>query len=186
MNLFLENPLPIWSLGAVCFAIAVIVFLAKRSLGSMLGIVGVIALTALLLLVESVVVTPSEEVEQSLTQLMAAIEANDIPAVVAKIDPRATAIRKEAETLMPQVKVRETGAASVRVEVDESASPLKATSSFRGRIDGIHARTGARIFFFDQVEIDWQKSGNGWQITDYRAQFRGKPITAAEGLRAAR
>jgi hypothetical protein len=186
MNLLLENPLPIWSLGAVGLAIAVIVFLAKRSLASILGVVGVIAATVLLLLVESAVITPSEEIEQSLTDLMAAIEANDVAAVVAMIAPTAKAIRTEAETLMPQVKVRETGATSVRVAVDETASPLRATSFFRGRIDGTHARTGVRVFYFDQVEIDWQKSGDKWLVIDYRAKFRGKPITASDGLRAAR
>lgn len=186
MNLLLENPLPIWSLGAVCLAIAVIVFLAKQSHASILGIVGVFAVTALLIFMESVVVTPGEEVEQSLTELMAAIEANDVTAVVAWIDPSTKAIRNEAETLMPQVKVRETGAASVRVEVDESATPMRATSFFRGRIDGVHARTGARVFYFDQVEINWQKSGDTWRVIDYRAKFRGKPITASEGFRAAR
>jgi hypothetical protein len=186
MTLLFENPLPIWALGAVCLAIAVIVFLAKRSLGSVLGIVGVIVVTALLLLLESIVITPSEEVEQSLNNLMAAIEANNVAAVAAFIAPNATAIRNEAETLMPQVKVRETGAASIRVEVDDSASPPTATSFFRGRIDGTHARTGVRVFYFDQVEIDWQKSGDNWLVIDYRAQFRGKPITASDGLRAAR
>lgn len=186
MTLLLENPLPIWSLGAVCLAIAVTVFLAKRSLASVLGVAGVIVVTALLLLLESIVITPSEEVEQSLTNLMASIEANDVDAVAAMIDPSARAIRTEAETLMPQVKVRETGAASVRVEVDEATSPSKAIVFLRGRIDGTHSRTGARVFYFDQVEIDWQKSGDNWLVTGYRAQFRGKPITASDGLRSAR
>lgn len=186
MTLLLENPLPIMALGTVCLAIAVIVFLAQRSLGSMLGIAGVIAVTALLLVLESIVITPSEEVEQALTALMAAVEANDVAAVVAAIDPSAQAIRKEAETLMPQVNVKETGTTSVRVEVDETANPLKATSFFRGRIDGTHARSGARVFYFDKVEIDWQKSGNSWRVIDYRAEFGGKPITATEGLRSTR
>jgi hypothetical protein len=186
MTLLLENPVPIWALGAVCFAIAVIAFLAKRSLASILGVVGVVVVTALLLFTESVVVTPSEEVEQSLTDIMSAIEANDVASVVATIDPNAKAIRNEAETLMPQIKVRETSATAVRVEVDETASPHKATSFFRGRIDGTHARTGARVFYFDQVEIDWEKSGDTWRVINYRAQFRGKPIGATEGFRAIR
>lgn len=184
MTLFLENPLPIWSLGAVCLAIAVIVFLSKRSLGAVLGVVGVIAVTLLLLFVERVIITPSEEVEESLTALMAAIEANDLPGVVGAIDPAAKAIRTEAETLMPQVKIKETGMASVQVELDDS-NPLEATAFFRGRIDGTHARTGVRVFYFDQVEIDWRKAGDTWRVIDYRAKFRGKPINATEGFRMA-
>ena len=82
-------------------------------------------------------------------------------------------------------KIKETGSTSVRVELDDS-NPLKATAFFRGRIDGTHARTGVRVFYFDQVEIDWQQAGNRWLVIDYRAKFRGKPITASDGLREAR
>lgn len=186
MNLLLENPLPIWSLGAVCFAVSVIAFLAKRSLGSILGMVSIIALTLLLVFVERIVITPSEEVEQALTTLMSAIEANDLPVVLARIDPAAQHVRTDAETLMPQMKVKETGSTAVRVEVNESANPPRATVHFRGRIDGTHTRSGARIFYFDQVEIDWQKSGDQWRVLDYRAKFRGKPVKAADGFRATR
>lgn len=186
MTLLLENPLPIWAAGAVCLAVAIIVFLSKRSLGAMLAVVGVVGVTLLLAVVERIVVTPGEEVENSLTTLMAAIEANDVPGVLAAIAPTAGEIRTEAEKLMPQVNVKETGATAVRVVVDDSAVPLRATSFLRGRIDGTHARTGARVFFFDRVEIDWEKSGDVWQVVDYRAEFRGKPIRATEGFRAIR
>lgn len=185
MNLLLENPLPIWSLGAVCLAITLIVFLAKRSLGSVLAVAGVIAGTALLLLLESIVITPSEEVEESLANVLEAIKANDLPQVLAMIDPNAKHVRNDAETLMPQVKVKETGATSVRVEFADS-NPLEATSFFRGRIDGTHARTGTRVFYFDQVEIDWQKNGATWQIIDYRVKHRGKKINPIHSFQAGR
>lgn len=186
MTLFLENPLPIWSLGAVCFAISLIVFFAKRSFGSIIGVVAVIAVTLLLVFVERAVITPSEQVEQSLVSLMDAIQANDLPAILVMIDSSAQLVRSDAETLMPQVKVKETGSTSVRVEVDESANSLRATAFFRGRIDGTHAKSGVRIFYFDNVEIDWQRVGDQWLIVDYRVKFRGKPINPVEGFRRIR
>jgi hypothetical protein len=186
MTLFFENPLPIWALGIVGFAIAVIVYFAKKSLGSMLAVAFVVVATAVLLFIERQVITPSEEVEQAVVDIMDAIQANDVPGVVALIDPLATKVRSDAETLMPQVKVKATGNSSLRVELDESASPPKATSFFRGKIDGVHSKTGARAFYFDQVEVDWQKSGDKWLVVDYRAEFRGKPISAAEGIRGVR
>jgi hypothetical protein len=186
MTLFLENPLPIWSVGAVCFAISVIVFFAKRSLGSIIAMFGVIAVTLLLIFVEKIVITPSEQVEQALASLMGAIKDNDLPAILATIDPSAKHVRSDAETLMPQVKVKETGSTAVRVEVDETTAPLRATTYFRGRIDGTHARSGVRIFYFDNVEIDWQQTGDQWLIVDYRVKFRGKPIKPVEGFRTIR
>ena len=183
MTLLLENPLPIWSLGAVCLTVSMIVFFAKRSLSSILAVVGVIALTLLLVFIERIVITPSEEVEQSLDTLMAAIKANDLPAVLTQIDPTALHVRSDAETLMPQLKIKDTGSTAARVELDNSANLPRAISYFRGRIDGTHAKSGARVFYFDQVEIDWQKSGDQWLVVDYRAKFRGKPVKAADGLR---
>ena len=186
MNVLLENPLPIWAFGAVCLAVSLVIVLTRRSLGSILGVAAVIAGTLLLVFLERWVVTPSEEVEEALTTLMASIEANDLPAVLATIDPSAQEIRAEAERIMPQVAIRETAAASVRIEVVDGSSPLQAISYFRGRFDGTHARSGGRIFYFDKVEIDWQHSDGQWLIVDYRAEFRGKPIRATEGFRMAR
>lgn len=186
MTLLLENPLPIWALGAVCLTISVIVFLAKRSLGSILGVAAVVATTLLLLSLERAVVTPTEELEQSVATVLAAIEANDLNGVLARIDPQATHVRHDAETLMPQVKVKETGATAVRVEIDPNVKPAKATTFFRGRIDGMHVRNSVRLFYFDQVEIDWHKPGETWLITDYRASFRGKPVKASDGFRGTR
>jgi hypothetical protein len=186
VNLLFENPLPIWALGAVCLAISVIVFFAKRSLGSILGMVGVIAATLLLVFVERSVVTPSEEVEQAVTDLLSAIEANDLPGVLAQIGPTASHVRTDAETLMPQVNMKDTGSTGVRVEVDQSANPARAIAHFRGRIDGTHSRSGARLFFFDQVEIDWQKTGAMWQITDYRVMYRGKPVNPVNSFKGGR
>jgi hypothetical protein len=186
MNLFFENPLPIWGLGAVALAIAATVYFAKKSGRSLGGVVAVIVATALLLYIERQVITPSEEVELAVVEIMDAIQANDVPGVVALIDPSATKVRTDAETLMPQVKVNATGNSSLRVELDESASPAKATSFFRGKIDGVHSRTGARAIYFDQVEVDWQKSGDKWLVVDYRAKFRRKPINASDGIRAIR
>jgi hypothetical protein len=184
MTLFFENPLPIWGLGAVALAIAAAVYFAKKTGGSLLGLAVAIVATAVLLFIERQVITPSEEVEQAVVDIMDAIQANDMPGVVGMIDPSAMKVRSDAETVMPQMRVNSTGNSSLRVELDESASPAKATSFFRGKIDGVHGKTGARAFYFDQVEVDWQKAGDKWLVTDYRAFFRGKPISAAEGVRA--
>ena len=186
MTLFLENPLPIWALGSVCLAASLVVFFAKRSAGSMAVVAGVVAATILLLVVEKVVITPSEQVEESLSALMSAIEANDLPAVLGMIDPAATKVRSDAQILMPQIKVKETGSTAVRADVNEAAQPPTATAYFRGRIDGTHARTGTRIFFFDKVEIDWRQSGDQWLIVDYRVMFRGKQVNPVDGFRTIR
>jgi len=186
MNLLLENPLPIWATGAVLTALCLVFVFARRSLASILALVAVIALTLVLVLAERMVVTDREQVEATLLQLTEAIEANDLIAVLALMDPNAIKVRTDAEKLMPQVKVRDAGTTTVRVELDETSVPPQATSFFRGRVDGVHSRSGARLFFFDQVEINWQKSGDRWLIIDYRVYQRGQPIDAVKSVRGNR
>ena len=74
-----ENALPIWMLGAIALTMAAIVYLQTRSRGAFFGVVGVLAVTALLLLVNRLIETPREAVERRLYEIAATVEANDVP-----------------------------------------------------------------------------------------------------------
>ena len=183
MNVILENPLPIYAVGAVLATICGLAFLARRNLPSLLALLSVVGLTLLLALVERVVVTESEQVETTLYQLIADIEANDTDAVLSSIAPTATKMRADIEKLMPQADIKDSAATSVQIEVDTTSQPPTATSTFRGRIDGIHRRSGTRVFFFDRVEISWTKQDEQWLAEGYAVQHKGKSINPVESLR---
>lgn len=185
MNLLLENPLPIWATGAVLTTLCLVMVLARRSLASVLFLVAVVMFTLLMVLTEKLVVTEREQVEAALVQLTEVLEANDLAAMLALVDPSAVKVRADAETLMPQVKIKDSGATAVQVELTDT-EPLRATTNFRGRVDGVHNRSGTRLFFFDQVEIDWQKSGDRWLILNYRVYQQGQPIDAVKSVRGKR
>ncbi len=170
----LENPLPIYAVGAVLATVCGLAFLARRNLPSLFALIGVVVLTLLLVVVERVVVTEREQVEAALLQLMRDVEAGDMPAVLARIDSGAAKMRNDVEKLMPQAEIKDTGATSVRVEVD--AERLTATSRFRGKVDGVHRRRGMRVFFFDEVEINWVKRGEQWLAEAYAVKIKGKAI----------
>jgi len=140
----------------------------------------------LLVLVERIVVTEREQVETTLQQLMANIEAGDVPAVLSLIDPQAAKMRSDIEILMPQADIESTGATAVRVEVDSDAKPPTAVSRFRGKIDGVHRSSGMRLFFFDEVEISWVKRGESWQAEGYSVQYKGKAINPVDSMRSNR
>ena len=186
MTLLLENPLPIWSAGAVFTTLCLVLVLARRSLASIIALVVVIAITLLLVLAEEVVVTEREKVEESILQLTNALEVNDLAAVLALVDPSANKVRADAESLMPQVKIKDAGATAIRIELDETAVPLQATAFFRGRVDGVHTRSGGRVFYFDQLEIDWQKTADQWLILNYRVFQKGQAIDAVKSVRGNR
>jgi hypothetical protein len=187
MTTFLENPLPIGVLGGLLALMALIVFLSRRNLASLIALVGVVALTALLLIAEFVIMTDREQVEAALADVLDSIEANDVSAVVGAVDPAATRIRRDVESLMPLVKWSLANAASIEVTVDEGAEPPSASSRFRAYLNGVHERSGNGVPYMNQqVDVDWVKRDGRWLIGGYTAYFDGQPIDAvssAGGIR---
>lgn len=183
MNTLLENPFPIYAGGALLATFCGLVFLARRNLPSLLTLVGAVLLTLVLIITERMVVTDAEEIQVVTETLMVALERNDVPGVIAAIDPAATEVRSHAETLMPLVRVSDTGAASIQVVVDATAVPLAAVSEFHAKVDGIHTRSGMRLFYFDKVLMNWTKKEGRWLLTDYTPMHQGRPISAVESVR---
>lgn len=187
MTWLTENPLPIAVMGALVAAFAAIAFSARRNVGSLIALAGVVAATLLMLAVERLVVTDREHVEATLDGLMAAIEANDVPAALAFIDPAAADMRADAQALMPSVKVDAARATSVEVELNERANPPTATSRFRGKLLGLHPQSGTPITYVNQqVDVQWIKRDGRWLADGYTAYFDGKPIDAVGSARSNR
>src|SRR6478672_3357497 len=103
MTWLAENSLTIWMIGAIALTFSVIVFLQRRTSGTLYGIAGVIVVTAVLLLISWLIETPREAVERSLYELAATVEANDVKGALSYLAPTADLqVRKDIETLMPQ------------------------------------------------------------------------------------
>src|SRR6478672_10377601 len=103
MTWLAENSLTIWMLGAIALTMALIVFYQKRTSGALYGVLGIIAVTAALLLISWLIETPREAVERSLYALAATVEANDVKGALSYLAPTADLqVRKDIETLMPQ------------------------------------------------------------------------------------
>jgi hypothetical protein len=187
MTVLMENPLPIAVGGGLLALVAVLVFLSRRNLASLLALAGILGFTVLLLIVESLVETDREQVESAIDGVLDAIEANDVAAVVGAVDPAATKIRSDIEALMPLVKWTLANAGSMEVTVNAADEPLTATSRFRAFLNGVHQRSGNAVPYMNQqVDVDWVKRGEQWLLTGYTAYYDGQPIDAvssAAGIR---
>ncbi len=186
LNTLLENPLPILAIGSVLATLCGLVFLSRRSLASLIVLGIVVLLTLLLLVSERLIVTPREQVETTLATLMDAVSSNDVSIVLALIDPAATTVRTDAETLMPLVDVQDTGATAITTDVDQASAPWTATTRCKARLRGIHHKTGATVFYFDQVDFYWVRRGDRWLLEDFAATLDGKPLDAVKSLRGNR
>lgn len=183
MNTLLENPLPIAAVGAMLATLFGLIFLSRRSLLSLVGLGAVVLFTSLLLITEQLIVTPREEIEAAIGGMLDAIEANDVTAAVAFVDPQATELRRDVETLMPTVDVDDCGATAIQIDVDKSASPMTATANFKGRLRGVHRSSGMTVGYFDQVDFAFVYRDDRWTLADFTAYWKGKPLDAVGSLR---
>lgn len=176
----LENPVAIVAVGGLLATVAMVVFMARRSLESLIALAAIVALTLIALAVERYVVTDREQVQANLAAALQAIEANDLPDVLTWIDPAANTMRADASALMPQIKVEKTRAlGKVEVQVDLNQQPPTATCTFRAFLQGVHANSGMQVAYFNQqVDIHWIKRDQRWLMNGYTAYYDGKPINA--------
>jgi hypothetical protein len=184
--LLLENPIPIYFVGAVLMLITGLTFLVRRNLKSLLWLAGMVSATVLMLAVERLVVTEREQVEANLAMLLESLRENDMSGLLALIDPAAAEVRADVEAMMPEATIKDTGATMVHIDLEGSRDHPAATAQFLGRVDGIHKRSGQRVFYLDEVRLRWRKRDDRWLVEDYTAMWRGRPINAVQSMRANR
>lgn len=181
MTTLLENPLPIAAVGGLVSLFALIVFWSRRDSASLAALAGAVLLTLGLLLVERLVVTERERVENAVADIIAAVKANDLPGVLDSIDPAAAKVRADVQQLMPEMKVNAANSVGrTDVTFDETAQPPTADARILAVLVGIHERSGAPVGYYKQrVDLHWVKRGDRWLLDDYTAYFNGQPIDAA-------
>ena len=188
MTFFTENGLGIVVIGGLAITLTLVFFMARRTGGSLSALAAAVAATIVLLTIEWFVQTDQEQVASAVHHLYAAVEQNDVDGVLELIDPNATQVRTQAQTLMPEFQVENAGSGrNIEVTLDESANPMTATSTSRAFLTGTHAQLGRLPPYVNQrVDFDWVKSGDKWLLTGYTTYFDGKPIDAAASVRANR
>ncbi len=176
----LENPVPIWATGAVLGTLAGLVFLTRRTLVPLLVLAGIVGFTLLLALLEQLVVTQREEVERATYQLAAAIEANDLEAVLAFLAPTAKKVRSDAQALLARLQVAKAHVGgTLHVDIDSNGSGSngsgpEAISRFRALVDAVDRRGGMKIVYYDEVQLHWASQDGRWRVTSYTAKNGGR------------
>lgn len=168
MEYFAENATPYWVLGALLLTMTGIVYVHTRRFEALLAMVAVVALTGVGLLAERLLVTPREEVQATLAELLERVEANDLQGVLTMVSPTATDLSSDAQTLMPLFdvhKARATG--EVEVDIDHETDPpaAVATFSFFGEVS--HLKSGTKAPYFDDVSLHFSRHNDRWVISSY-------------------
>jgi hypothetical protein len=171
MTWLAENSLAIWMIGAIALTFAVIVFLQRRTSGALIGIAGVIGVTALLLLLSWLIETPREAVERSLYQLATTVEANDVKGALSFIAPSAAPqMRRDVNELMPLVKIERARITSTpEIEVESGPNPKTAAVVCQAMIVAVNKQDGLKGGAYDRLHMKWIRQGDRWLIESYQS-----------------
>ena len=181
MDILLENPIPIIAVGGLCTLTAGIICYSRRTLASLSALLLVLLATLAFLAVERMIVTDREQIETGVYAVMDAIEQNDNVGVLQWVDPVAGAlVRADAEVLMPMMNIETANAAGTVVITLEGDDPQVGVARFRGFLNGSLKSGGARVAFFDDVEVHWRKVSDDWRIVSYVVYWNGQPINAVD------
>ena len=173
MTRFAESPVPYLLIGLAVESILLILYVQTRR-GWVLGVmVLVLLLTAAGVIGERVVVTDREAVEQAVYDLAAAVEANDLPAVLNRLSPLALQARLDAQQKLALVEVELARVVGpMEITFFRDTPPPTARVEFRAVARVKESRSGmAGGGAFDFVLTFRQEDGK-WLLLGYTYQER--------------
>lgn len=170
MRYLLESPIPWLTAGAVCLTVAGMVFNVGRSRWALLAMGLVVLATCGGVLVERWVETPRESVQRATIELMAAVEGDDLPGVLQRIDPAAQRPRSDAQRLMPEFEIDQANVASDPEVFLEGEPPTAARAEFPAFVLAGHRQSGFTGGDTGRVTMHFRREGDRWLLTDYLAE----------------
>ncbi|HUY92668.1 MAG TPA: hypothetical protein VMV10_28265 [Pirellulales bacterium] len=176
MSWLFEDPTPLIVVGVLIEGLLAVVFVNTRQLKAAAAMAGVLVLVLAGLAVEQVVVTDYERIEAALDGTARSLRANDVPGLLAHIDPQAAGMRQNAETNLRRARIRDAKVKDLKVQFHRLTSPPTAEAEFIGNIkgsfqSGIDVGEGTIIRRF---HIKFVRRGDDWLMTAY--EDLGPPI----------
>jgi len=169
MTWLFENPWPALVAGVIAEGVLAIV-LVTSGRGKWIGVMVLVALLTIgLLVMERLVVTEVERVENSLDEVAVALEHNDRQGVLDHLSPSAAGLRSHAASTLQQLTINEAHIGSdLTVRINELKSPPTATATFTARISGDALHGGLPYKnMVQRLRVILHKEQNRWLIFSY-------------------
>ncbi len=169
--IFLESPWPILFIGIAVEAVLAVALLRTGRGHLLWAMIGVALFTIAGLIVERLVVTEGEAVEQTLDAAADAVLANDLDRLLDCISPTAEKTRSDARWVFGQVEVTSIYLHNLEITINHRSSPATATARFQAIGQGRFRRIEVPYRSYTRaVTVQFRLEGQRWLVYDYHIE----------------
>lgn len=175
MTWLIESPWPSLMLGVGLEVILAIALVRTGRGAIMVAMAVVLALTVGMLVLERLVVTQTEEVEDALDGVAGSLGSNDAGTVLAGFSPQSPR-RAEVKSALASVTINSARVAGdLEIRFNDLTSPPSAVAYFTGIVDAKDNR-GAIPYehMMRKFKVTLRKEGDRWLIYDYAEAEKGR------------
>ncbi len=164
-----ESSLPLVVASVLCGLIATCIWTRNKTM-PLLAIAIACFLAAIgLWITDRLVVTDREYLQDLFPRLAESAEQQDIPAIVAAVDPELHPLRQEAEQVLKRVKPTRILITHLDVAVESAESPPQATADLVVRVAGNTIEAGTPGDILAEFRVLLHKKDGTWLIRDVEA-----------------
>jgi hypothetical protein len=169
MSWFTDNPMPVFVICGITLLVLLGLLLKTGRGVILLAMAGVMLCIVTAIVIDSLVVTDRELVEQTLYDAATAAETNNLDLMAKFISPSVPHLNGQIRSWISQAVLESVNLNSIDIEVNESKKPPTAVANFWFVARG-HLKRGDTVYnnFPGRLTVNFQKEGTRWLVTDYQ------------------
>ena len=137
---FVEDSTPVLVWGAIFEALLIFALVKTGRLWLLYAMAGLALVVGGIVWHEKHTITDAKQIRATLNEAAAAMERNDLPAVLQYISPTAADVRQQATQIASTFKIDNIHLADLKIQVNRFNNPPSATVDFFVRVSGASRR----------------------------------------------
>jgi hypothetical protein len=171
MSWFTEDSTPVLVLGIITEAMLLLALVKTSRLGLLYAIAGVGIVVGAIVVIEKNTVTDTKLIRGVLDSAAAAVERNDVAAVLDLISPGSQTMRQEVAAQVPQFEIRSAYIRGLEIKINRFNNPLSATAEFFGHIEGRQRRGMLpQDHYVARIKVTLIRDKDRWLMDKYEWQ----------------
>jgi hypothetical protein len=168
MSWFVEDSTPVLVWGAILEAVLIFALVKSGRVWLLYVMAGLALVVGGIVWHEKHTITDTKQIRATLFQAAAAMERNNLPAVLEFISPTAPDLRRQASQISSTVKLDEVHLTDLKIQVNRFNNPPTATVDFFVRVGGVD-RSGNFPFanVMQRAQVTLRLENDHWLVSGY-------------------